>query len=720
MNELKLEIVLGLDKSSVQSVKSALAELQELANTANKPTQGGASADAPIKKTTDAIKAQVSALRRKVNLAEADFRLGKLSQDQLIKTTQEVFKSAQAQGVLGNEIDRNGTLYKSLSQSQLRAQQGFKGVGDESRRANFALINLGRIIQDLPFGFLGISNNIDPALTSMRDLNQSTGGIKGTFQELMKVLKGPGGLIFLFGSILPTVMLISQTGMNRFAKSTNKAKSDTEILTEQVKNFISETTKLRDSNGFSFLNQQNVKTEIEQLEKVTARTDEVLDLFGQANVAKMQLFSTASRGDFVPNVELLAITARDATKSAEELEAQFGFTQKEAKTFNKELKETVRELKFIKALADLDPLAKFRESISQETSFELSLFNTGLIEADDRLRALAGTISGDIFRLRNFDQDLLDELGISDSEVRTAIEFLQQELDKLSDFVPKKPIVEALLPKDVIIDNMNDIMAIIGETDIPEFDFIGFEDDLFKQTLDTNIEDYKEFQQQLTTLLSDGEEERLREYIFYQEIQKGLRKEMQDVDKQVANSRVVLERNVLSALTSLSQAFAESNKGLALTILAVEKGIGIAKVVIDGIANAAKATALGNAYLASSITPFGFNPQAIIAAGNAFKQAGIIKTLTALNVAAIAGQGIGEAANILNRGSRSSTSGGGSGSTASQQQGFFTTTEPKRPKGEAPIFISLMGDLDPEFLSVKVEKGNKARKKGTIFIANNA
>ena len=40
----------------------------------------------------------------------------------------------------------------------------FKKVGSSSNEANQALINSGRVLQDLNYGFMGIANNLNPLL----------------------------------------------------------------------------------------------------------------------------------------------------------------------------------------------------------------------------------------------------------------------------------------------------------------------------------------------------------------------------------------------------------------------------------------------------------------------------------------------------------------------------------------------------------------------------
>lgn len=49
--------------------------------------------------------------------------------------------------------------------------------GSGSNSAAFALTNFNRVLQDLPYGFIGIANNIDPLVSSFQKLKGETGSV---------------------------------------------------------------------------------------------------------------------------------------------------------------------------------------------------------------------------------------------------------------------------------------------------------------------------------------------------------------------------------------------------------------------------------------------------------------------------------------------------------------------------------------------------------------
>jgi hypothetical protein len=56
------------------------------------------------------------------------------------------------------------------------------------------LTNFGRVVQDAPFGIIGIANNIDPLIESFQRLKASTGSTGAALKSLFSALAGPAGI----------------------------------------------------------------------------------------------------------------------------------------------------------------------------------------------------------------------------------------------------------------------------------------------------------------------------------------------------------------------------------------------------------------------------------------------------------------------------------------------------------------------------------------------
>ena len=120
---------------------------------------------------------------------------------------------------------------EDLAKGTQGLQTQFKKVGSASNEANQALINSGRVLQDLNYGFMGIANNINPLLESYQRLGDKTKEGTSTSEELKKALMGPAGLgvavsalifIFLkFGDAISNYIEKLATGRNAVREESN-------------------------------------------------------------------------------------------------------------------------------------------------------------------------------------------------------------------------------------------------------------------------------------------------------------------------------------------------------------------------------------------------------------------------------------------------------------------------------------------------------------------
>jgi hypothetical protein len=96
-----------------------------------------------------------------------------------------------------------------------------------ANQAAAAMTNVGRVAQDLPFGFIGIQNNLNPLLESFQRLRAETGSNSSALRALGSSLIGAGG-IGLALSVVSSAILIAQNGIAGFNSKTKEAKDKTE------------------------------------------------------------------------------------------------------------------------------------------------------------------------------------------------------------------------------------------------------------------------------------------------------------------------------------------------------------------------------------------------------------------------------------------------------------------------------------------------------------
>lgn len=127
----------------------------------------------------------------------------------LHKLSREVKKTGAAIGTdLSKSVNTGTRALDKIPQSTNRATASLSSIGravntgsnaleklpQSSNRATFALTNFSRVVQDAPFGIIGIANNIDPLLLSFQQLRRETGSVGGAFKSLASSLKGGGGI----------------------------------------------------------------------------------------------------------------------------------------------------------------------------------------------------------------------------------------------------------------------------------------------------------------------------------------------------------------------------------------------------------------------------------------------------------------------------------------------------------------------------------------------
>jgi hypothetical protein len=154
-------------------------------------------------------------------------------------------KAAAAANVLEKEVkDTTNSVSKDLGKAAVAAAAAGdkletslkKGAGSATQ----ALTNLNRVVQDAPFGIVGIANNIDPLITSFQKLSKESGGVMGAIGTLGSSLIGPTGILFAFSALssLATVMVQKYGSMSnafdQLVNGTGELKKAQEELRQEL------------------------------------------------------------------------------------------------------------------------------------------------------------------------------------------------------------------------------------------------------------------------------------------------------------------------------------------------------------------------------------------------------------------------------------------------------------------------------------------------------
>jgi hypothetical protein len=220
----------------------------------------------------------------------------------------------------------------------------FKRVTPITNQVNQSLVNVSRVAQDAPYGFIGIANNLNPLLESFQSLKQTTGSASSALKEMAKGLMGPAGIGLALGVVSSLIVAFGPKIVNfingvdaakesedKFAESLNKARasaSESGIKLQAYIN-IAEDASIADDKRANAL--KFVISELGKVNKAYAATitttDQAraaVDLYTQALVAQ------AITSRYVDEIADKTIKLADANKQA----------IKAAEVYNKGLEKT--------------------------------------------------------------------------------------------------------------------------------------------------------------------------------------------------------------------------------------------------------------------------------------------------------------------------------------------------------------------------------------------
>ncbi len=150
----------------------------------------------------------------------------------LQKVQEELGKTAIAATKMDSSLDH---VSKTLN----------TGLKTGANQATGAMINLGRVIQDAPFGIIGITNNINPLLESFQRLKAETGSTGGALKALGSSLLGGGGLGLAISVVtsLMTLFALHNQGATKTLTDQEKALEASKKKIKEYKDALDDIIK---------------------------------------------------------------------------------------------------------------------------------------------------------------------------------------------------------------------------------------------------------------------------------------------------------------------------------------------------------------------------------------------------------------------------------------------------------------------------------------------
>lgn len=164
--------------------------------------------------------------------------------------------------------------------------------------ATSAVLELGRVVQDAPYGLRGMANNITQLASQMAFATKSAGGFKKALGQMGKAMLGPLGVVFAISAVVSALEFMEGNG-----KKTKK------VIDSLNETFGEESTKLmvlkdalNDTNVSLETKTELVKKANEEFEGLNISLDETGKLSEEAS-EKIDLLSLS----FIKNAKARAI-----------------------------------------------------------------------------------------------------------------------------------------------------------------------------------------------------------------------------------------------------------------------------------------------------------------------------------------------------------------------------------------------------------------------------
>jgi len=343
------------------------------------------------------------------------------------------------------QLEKTQLAGESAAKGADAAARGFSKLPQSANQATLAMSNLGRVVQDAPFGFIAIANNLDPLLQSFQQLQKTSGGTTGALKSLLGSLSGPGGIALALSAVTSAITF-AQIGFDRWFGGLSKNKG---VVDEQAKEFQRLQEVIRSLGGsVGNLTIEFGASANAQISKVNALIAVVNNLNAtdeerQNALTQLQQLNKAYFGDVTlsaKGLELLKSRQDEYNKALQNQAAQQGF-------INKLNDAEVESAKVENRVASLQKqLVNLRSELARTPRFEIK----GQTEVETkRYRELQNQITTVNNELKNQESALN---GLTDARSR-----LQQGISQtVTAGVGFKPLVE---DKTSINKGVQDIIA---------------------------------------------------------------------------------------------------------------------------------------------------------------------------------------------------------------------------------------------------------------------
>lgn len=141
--------------------------------------------------------------------------------------------------LLNNGVSPNSEGVQRLTAEYRRLQKAAPQANQGLRQSSYLLQNIGYLAQDAPFAIMSgnmaaVANNIPMVATGFQHLTKTAGGTFAGLKMLGSVLMGPTGIILALGTLLPSAIMLGQSGLFDFGEEAEESGEKVQTLQERL------------------------------------------------------------------------------------------------------------------------------------------------------------------------------------------------------------------------------------------------------------------------------------------------------------------------------------------------------------------------------------------------------------------------------------------------------------------------------------------------------
>lgn len=379
-----------------------------------------------------------------------EFKEGAVSRNQynaqLAHLNAELTKQRTNVSASAREMDR---LNKLMSAKQMQkvatantaAAKSFQGLATNVRGSNTVAMEFNRIIQDAPFGMMGIGNNVQQLAGNFSQLSKNAGGtvpaIKAAFSAMVT---GPN-LALLAISALTAGITAYNMGAFDFLKSNKEAEKSLEELREESEEYVKNLNAIQRAQVVGAQSAQAQLTSLrllyERTQDVTLSEEERLKAISELQRVYPQAFGNINQeiilnGQAKKSYDDLA-TSILATAKARAAEDTLVDQEKQLIALNKERDKVLQDINKQEAEAERYRTAKNPVQTNPEFKSANEYFSDAALDQADALYPRYAELNKMVNELEASNRKLADGIRQSQSEIVIDLGKTGDEFDDLND-----------------------------------------------------------------------------------------------------------------------------------------------------------------------------------------------------------------------------------------------------------------------------------------------